>query len=203
MIDEMEKDLLHPFIPHREREWIPVQNPFEPVPPKPVRTHMTKHVFVQADQLFYDVDAVTGITDRTARQTQGATEVATSESDTYRPMFYRWFDKYISKAEGCMSAFVMKPEGVNRLNTLKEWEEREITLRMPDYWDATVYDALVDAIHQYIVSGALYEYFALTLTSKDPRTIDKREQTDEYYDLMRSLTCRVIPGSVHRPLKPF
>lgn len=199
----MEKDLLHPFVPHWEQGWIPVENPYAPKPPKPMRTYTTKHVFIQADQLFYDVDAVTGIIDRASRQTQGAQEVATSESDTYRPMFYRWFDKYIGKAENCMSAFVMKPEGVNRLDALKEWQEREITLRMPDYWDATVYDALVDAIHQYVVNGALYEYLALTLTAKDPRTADKREQADEYYDLMRSLTCRVIPGSVRRPLKPF
>lgn len=203
MIDEMKKDLLHPFIPHRERGWIPVQNPLEPAPPKPVRTHKTKHVFIQADQLFYDIDAVTGLLDRASRQTQGTAEVATSESDTYRPMFFRWFDKYIAKAEECMSAFVMKKEGINRLNVLKEWQEREITLLMPGSWDATVYDSLVQAIHQYIVNGALYEYLAITLSSKDPRTIDKREQADEYYDLMRSLTCRVKPGSVHRPLKPF
>lgn len=199
----MKNNLLHPFVAQRERGWIPVKNPLDPAPPKPVRTHTTKHVFIQADQLFYDIDAVTGLLDRTSRQTQGTAEVATSESDTYRPMFFRWFDKYIAKAEECMSAFVLKPEGINRLNALKEWQEREITLLMPDYWDATVYDSLVQAIHQYIVSGALYEYLAITLSSKDPRTIDKREQTDEYYDLMRSLTCRVIPGSVHRPLKPF
>lgn len=196
-------NLLHPFVSERERGWRPMENPYAPKPPKPVRRNTTKHIFIQADQLFYDVDAVTGLIDRASRKIQGSTEVATSESDTYRPMFYRWFDKYIAKAEECMSAFVLKSEGVNRLNALKEWKEREITLLMPDYWDATVYDSLVQAIHQYVVSGALYEYLSITLSSKDPRTIDKREQIDEYYDLMRSLTCRVIPGSVHRPLKPF
>lgn len=193
----------HPFAAERERGWRPVPDPFMPRPPQKEYGHVTKHIFIQSDQLFYDIDAVTGLLDRASRSIHGTPEVATSESDTYRPMFFRWFDKYIGKAEECMSAFVLKLDGIAKMNLLKEWQEREIALLMPDYWDATVYDSLVQAVHQYIVSGALYEYFSITLSSKDPRTVDRREQLDEYYDMMRSLVCRVIPGSVHRHLKPF
>lgn len=60
-------------------------------------------------------------------------------------MFYRWFDKYIKKVEGILSAYVMKPEGKVRDNALKEWDEKEIWLKMPDYWDDTRYDSLVQA----------------------------------------------------------
>lgn len=194
---------LHPHMASRERGWHPVLNPLAPQPPRRAYGHSVKHIFLQADQLLYDVDAITGMIDRTARIAQNDTEVATSESDTYRPILFRWFDKYIASVELCLSAFVLKPEGVTRLNDLKEWDEREISLLMPDYWDATVYDSLVQAIHQYVVDGALYEYMSLVLSSRDLRTIDRKQSLEEGLTSIRALSCRVIPGTVHKHLKPF
>lgn len=184
----------------RERGWRDAPNPLMPQRPKQGRTYTVKHIFIQADQLFYDVDAVTGLMDRANQQ---QTKVATSEDDTYRPMFFRWFDEYIAKTENVLSAFVLKKEKVNNINGIKEWNEKEITLFMPDYWDATVYDSLTQAIHQFIVAGALYKYCSLMLTSKDPRTVDYYQQTEEYSDTVRALACRVVPGALSRPLKPF
>ncbi|WP_298522326.1 hypothetical protein [uncultured Prevotella sp.] len=194
---------LHPHMASRERGWHPVPNPLASQPPRRAYGHSVKHIFLQADQLLYDVDAITGMIDRTARIAHNDTKVATSESDTYRPMFFRWFDKYIASVEHCLSAFVLKPEGVTRLNDLKEWDEREISLLMPDYWDATVYDSLVQAIHQYVVDGALYEYLSITFSSRDPRTIDRKQSLEEDITNIRALSCRVIPGTVHKHLKPF
>lgn len=194
---------LHPHMASRERGWHPVPNPLAPQPPHRAYGHSVKHIFLQADQLLYDVDSITGIIDRTARIAHNDTDIVTSESDTYRPMFFRWFDKYIANVEHCLSAFVLKPEGVTRLNDLKEWDEREVTLLMPDYWDATVYDSLVKAIHQYVVDGALYEYLSITLSSRDPRTIDRKQSLEEGITNIRALSCRVIPGTVHKHLKPF
>ena len=194
---------LHPHMASRERGWNPIPNPLAPQPPHRAYGHTVKHIFLQADQLLYDVDAITGMIDRTARIAHNDTEVVTSESDTYRPMFFRWFDKFIANVEYCLSAFVLKPEGVTRLNDLKEWDEREISLLMPDYWDATVYDSLVQAIHQYVVDGALYEYMSLVLSSRDLRTIDRKQSLEEGITNIRALSCRVIPGTVHKHLKPF
>lgn len=83
------------------------------------------------------------------------------------------------KVEGLLSAYIMKPQGVVRDNALKEWDEKEIWLRMPDYWDDTRLDSLVTAIHDYISAGALLEYFKLTLTSKDPLTADKAQDLED------------------------
>lgn len=194
---------LHPHMASRERGWNPIPNPLAPQPPRRAYGHSVKHIFLQADQLLYDVDAITGMIDRTARIAHNDTEVATSESDTYRPILFRWFDKYIASVENYLSAFVLKPEGVTRLNDLKEWDEREISLLMPDYWDATVYDSLVQAIHQYVVDGALYEYMSLVLSSRDLRTIDRKQSLEEGLTSIRALSCRVIPGTVHKHLSPF
>lgn len=193
---------LHPSMTSRERGWKEMPNPLAPQPPRRAYGHTRKHIYLQADQLLYDIDAVTGLTDRAQRQVQGA-EVATSEDDKYRPMFYRWMDKYIASVERAMSAYVMKKEGVTRMDSLREWQEKEIELLMPDYWDATVYDALVQAIHQYIVDGALYEYFSITLSSKDPRTLDRKESLVEGESEIMGLANRVKPGSVRKHLSPF
>ena len=201
----MAKDFseLHPFMASRERGWTPTANPLEPQPPRRAYGHSIKHFYIQADQLFYDVDAVTSLIDKATRKTQGETEVATSEADSHRPMFYRWFDQYIASVERILSAYVAKPEGVARMNGLKEWSEKEIMLVMPDYWDATVYDALVQAIHKYLVDGALFEYLSNTLTSRDQRTIDRGKNLEDGEKVIKELSSRVLPGTIRKHLNPF
>lgn len=201
----MKKDFseLHPFVAPRQRGWIPVANPLEPQPPRRAYGHSIKHIYIQADQLLFDVDSVTSLIDKATRKTQEETEVTTSEADSHRPMFYRWFDQYIASVERILSAYVAKPEGVARMNGLKEWQEKEIMLVMPDYWDATVYDALVQAIHKYLVDGALFEYFSITLSSKDPRTVDRKQNLVDGETVIKELSSRVLPGTIRKHLNPF
>lgn len=90
-----------------------------------------------------------------------------------------------------------------RDNAINEWDEQEIWLRMPDYWDDTRYDSLVQAIHNYISAGALYEYFKLTLTSKDPLTADKAAEVEDAELDILDASNATKPGSVHKPYKPF
>lgn len=194
---------LHPFVASRQRGWIPVANPLEPQPPRRAYGHSIKHIYIQADQLLFDVDSVTSLVDKATRKTQEETEVTTSEADSHRPLFYRWFDQYIASVERILSAYVAKPEGVARMNGLKEWQEKEIILVMPDYWDATVYDALVKAIHKYVVDGALFEYFSNTLTSRDQRTIDRKENLVDGETVIKELSSRVLPGTVRKHMNPF
>lgn len=201
----MEFNALHPTHILREKGWKPEPNPFLPRPPRPAAYFVDKHIFIYANQLWYDIDATTNMLGKARRGNQTNQEeiIPTSENDQERPLFYRWFDKYLKKAEGILSAYVMKPRGVVRDNALKEWEEKEIWLRMPDSWDAARYDGLVQAIHNYISTGALYEYFMLTLTSKDPLTVDKSQQLeDEELEIIDSANA-TKPGSLIRSPKPF
>lgn len=201
----MEFNALHPTHILREKGWKPEPNPFLPRPPRPATYFVDKHIFIYSNQLWYDIDATTNMLGRARRGNQTNQEeiIPTSESDQERPLFYRWFDKYLKKVEGILSAYVMKPRGVVRDNALKEWEEKEIWLRMPDSWDAARYDGLVQAIHNYISTGALYEYFMLTLTSKDPLTVDKAQQLeDEELEIIDAANA-TKPGSLIRSPKPF
>ena len=201
----MEFNKLHPTHFIRERGWKTEPNPFLPKPRRAGHGYWDKHVFIYATQLWYDIDANTSMVGRARRNMKDAQgeDIPTSENDQERPLFYRWFDKYINKVEANLSAYVMKPEGRVRDNALREWDEKEIWLKFPDYWDDTKYDALVKLIHDYIVTGALYEYFMRTLTSKDPLTIDQLNQLDELEIDIIDCANSTKPGSMIHTLKPF
>lgn len=201
----MEFNALHPEQFVKERGWEDTPNPYAPKRPIPAHTYSDKHIFIYANQLWYDIDATTNMVGRARRNNQTAQEdvVPTSENDEERPLFYRWFDKYFAKVETILTAYVMKPTGNVRDNAIKQWEEKELWLHMPDSWDETRYDALVQAIHDYISSGALYEYFSIMLTSKDPLTVDKYGQVEEAEQSIIDLANTVKPGSLPHMLKPF
>lgn len=201
----MEFNALHQTHFIRERGWKPEPNPFLPRPPRPAHIYFDKHIFIYANQLWYDIDATTLMIGRARRgsDTKQDEIIPTSENDKERPLFYRWFDKYLQKAEDTLSAYVMKPQGRVRDNALKEWDEKEIWLRMPDYWDDTRLDSLVTAIHDYISAGALLEYFKLTLTSKDPLTVDKAQDLEDSELEMIDCANATKAGGMVRQLKPF
>lgn len=201
----MEFNSLHPTHFLREKGWKPEPNPFLPKPPRPAHVYFDKHIFIYSNQLWYDIDAATNMIGRVRQESDLniAKTVTTSENTQERPLFYRWFDKYLKKVEGLLSAYIMKPQGVVRDNALKEWDEKEIWLRMPDYWDDTRLDSLVTAIHDYISAGAILEYFKLTLTSKDPLTVDKAQDLEEAELEMIDSANATKAGGMVRQLKPF
>lgn len=70
----------HPTHADRNRGW-------EPIPPRENRGEMgvqktVRHIFILAEQLFYDIDATTGLVARSLRNTQGAPDIATQEADS-------------------------------------------------------------------------------------------------------------------------
>ena len=201
----MEFNSLHPTHFIREKGWKPEPNPFLPKSPRPAHIYFDKHIFIYSNQLWYDIDAATNMVGRARRgnQTNQEDTIPTSENMQERPLFYRWFDKYLKKVEGLLSAYIMKPKGMVRDNALKEWDEKEMWLRMPDYWDDARLDELTQAIHHYISTGALYEYFLLTLTSKDPLTVDKATQLeDDELEILDAANASKPGGMIHT-LKPF
>lgn len=201
----MKFNALHPAYFHRERGWKPEPNPFLPRSPHPAHGYFDKRIFIYANQLWYDIDATTNMLGKARRgsETRQDETIPTSENDRDRPIFYRWFDKYLQKAETILSAYIVKPEGKIRNNALKEWDEKEIWLRMPDYWDDSRLDSLVKAIHDYISTGALLEYFKLTLTSKDPLTVDKATDLEDAELEITDCINATKPGGMVRQLKPF
>lgn len=181
----------HPTTPH-DREF-GIRNPkFE------------RHMYVRRDQIFYDIDAQLSIIAK-ARRSQDGTEDNTISQATndFKPMFYRWIDTYIGKAKTIMSAFVLERFNDTAINSIKDNEEVDITLLVPQWYDDTTYQQLCDAVHSYIVNGAMREYFLISLTSKDPVTIDKNQLMLDGENEIRKLVNASKPGQIRKPLNPF
>lgn len=165
---------------------------------------LDKHLFLDKKNILYDIDAMTSLVSRSRRDGNNPDDnIATSESDHYRPLFDRWIEKYTQQMKARLRAFIKTPWRVASMNDLKTWQECEIILTFPLSWNDTVYENMVSEIHSYIVNGVLYEYFSLTLTSKDPVTMDCKEKMEASYDAIKSYVCAVIPGTIHKPLQPF
>lgn len=164
-----------------------------------------KHVFISREQLLFDIDSITALVSRSRRSENGTQDnnLATSETDGYRPILNRWINKYTDKAKARMAAYLWTPKKVATTDNLKDWKEQDITLRMPDWWDDTVYEMLVSAVHDYIVNGTLYEYFQITLTSQNPVTVDRMNLMDDAYNNIKAYVNTPKPGAVVKPIQPF
>ena len=181
----------HPTTPH-DREY-GIKNPkFE------------RHIFIRRDQILFDIDAQIQMVASARRKPDGTEdETMQQATDKFSAMFYRWIDTHIGEAKTVMSAFVLERFKENAMNSIKDVEEVDITLLMPEWYDDTTFPQLTNAVHNYIVNATLYDYFLLTLTSKDPVTVDKAQAM---IDAMTDVKTRVNaskPGRISKPLKPF
>lgn len=162
------------------------------------------HIYIRKDQLLYDIDAQISIVSRSRRNENNAEqETLTNGTSEFQGMFARWMDNYLGLAKGIMSAFVMEPFQTGKTNFTRDTDEVDIELAMPEYWDPTVLRQLTNAVHNYIVVGCLYEYFSLSLSSKDPITVDKAEQVKQEHLNIKRFVNAAKPGHIHKILKPF
>lgn len=163
-----------------------------------------KHVFLRRDQVMFDVDAqisiITGV-----RQKEDGTEddKMTSATTTYKQQFARWFEKHLALCKKVLTAFLLEKSIQAKMNTVSEAEEIDLELQFSETWDDTVFPQLVQSIHEYLVNAILYEYFLLSLTSKDPVTIDKGILSNEALHDVKVMANAVKPNRVHKVLKPF
>ena len=163
-----------------------------------------RHIFISRDQIFYDLDAQIGMVAKARKKEDGTEDDSlTNATETYRQQFYRWIDKYLGIAKSAMSAFVLEKFKTTDMNSIRDKEEVDIELLMPQYYDDTVFMQLTNAVHDYIVNGTLAEYFCLVLTSKDPVAVDKKEQTADALSDIKKYVQASKPGTVSKRFSPF
>lgn len=163
-----------------------------------------RHLFIRRDQIFYDIDAQINMISESRRKEDGTEDNTFTDATTkYQQLFYRWIDKYLGKAKSVMSAFVLEIARSTKMNSISQEEEMDIVLLFPEWYDDTVFEQLCDAVHDYVVNAALYEFFALTLSAKDPVTVTKQEQLNDSLNDVRKYVNAAKPGRVRKPYNPF
>lgn len=163
-----------------------------------------RHIFMRRDQIFFDIDSQLSILAEARKSPDGTENGALTNATTkYTQMFYRWIDTHIGEAKTTMSAFVLDKFRESAMNSIKDNEEVDITLLMPEWYDDTTFPQLTDAVHAYVVASTLFDFLSMSLTSKDPVTLDKREQKYDALAEVKKLINAAKPGRISKIQKPF
>lgn len=188
----------------RRGDWPYPHHPESPHDPVLGETKFEKHIFLMKDQLFYDIQAQVGMVSSMRKKEDGAEDDSlTNGLERYKGMVDRWIERYANLAKGRMSAIILDKHKNLDTNSISTKDEIDIELSVPRWWDETTFEQLSDSVHDYVVQSVLYEYFAVTLTSKDPVTLDKRELADKAYGDIKRFACAYKPGTVKKKTQPF
>lgn len=163
-----------------------------------------RHLFIRRDQIFFDIDAQLGMLAE-ARKNQDGTEddTITNATTKYQQMFYRWIDRHIGEAKTTMSAFVLEKFRTTAMNSIKDKDEVDITMLMPEWYDDTTWQQLCDKVHEFVVNATIADYSIMRFTSKDPVTVDKLQLAEEAKGEIKKLANMNKPGTISKPFKPF
>lgn len=185
--------------PYRDRPNTPFDPQYGVKNPK-----FERHLFVRRDQILSDIDSQLIMMSKMRRKDDGTEDdTFTNATSQFESQFNRWVNKHIGTAKSVMSAFLLEHYSPTQMNEVKEGEEEDITLLMPAEWDDTVFEQLCDAVHDYIVNATLYEYFVISLTSKDPVTVDKMDMRDNARKDIKKYVNATKPDTIHKKQSPF
>jgi hypothetical protein len=118
-------------------------------------------------------------------------------------MFYRWIDAHIGDAKTAMSTFVLEKFRETAMNSIKDKEEVDVTLLMPEWYDDTTFPQLCDKVHEYVVTATLYDFAKMRFTSKDPVTVDLASQKADTRTDIKKLANMAKPHRIRKPSNPF
>lgn len=163
-----------------------------------------RHIFISRDAVMFAVDTQIQMVAESRRKDDGTEDDRLTNATTkYQQMFFSWFNTHVGKAKGKMQAFVLEKSKATNMNTIKNKEEIDIELLMPEWWDDTIFDQLTTAVNDYVVNAILQDFFTVTLTSKDPVTVDKATLANDALNDIRKHANANKPGTIRKHLSPF
>lgn len=163
-----------------------------------------RHIFIRRDQVFFDIDAQLGMIADARRKEDGTEDdTLTNATTKYQQMFFRWIDSHIGEAKTTMSAFVLEKFRETAMNSIKDSEEVDITLLVPEWYDDTTFPQLCDKVHEFVASATMADFCKMRFTSQDPVTVDKAQDAEFGKSEIRKLCNMSKPGRISKPFKPF
>jgi hypothetical protein len=168
-----------------------------------MKQRQNKEMFLRRDQFFFDIKSQLSMISRARRREDGTEdELLSNAANTYEAEFNRWISKYIGRAKGFMSAFVVDKNNSTSMNSIKDGEEAEVHLSFPDWYDPTNYQQLSDAVHEYVVNATLFDFFSIVLPN-DPLLTTKKDAMEEEKANIKLYVNDAKPGMLHKKLSPF
>ena len=160
------------------------------------------HIYLLRSQIFNDVEFSLNIVVRSRREL-GNQDNGFEMTEKFRPMIDRWIDKYVALAKGKMGKSVVESDVSRATAVAKTNDDIDIHLRMGDWWNEKVLKSLCNSVHDFVMNGVLYEYFVLSLTSKDELTRSKEKQLELDLEEIKRLITAYKPDKIKKNYHPF
>lgn len=181
-----------------------IKNYSKDVPKQVMGGRIQRTLFIRLDQILADVATqIMIVSDFRTQENGNPLPVLNNAAEKYEVQLIRWVDKYLNNAKQRMAAYVVTEDRHAVMNAKRPWDEVHIHLAFPSSWRHTGFEALADAVHQYIVNSVLCEFFSLAFTSKDPLVIDKQTFADEANQNIKHYCVSQVPGASKKTLEPF
>lgn len=122
------------------------------------------------------------------------------DNDDYQYTICRKVDDAVGRVVSRMQAYLLLPSPyAHRIatNHTHEWEEKSIYLALPYNWPPHNIDALRDAVHNYIVKYALFQFLAETLPDDKLLPVLERQYTDLYDNINANINDRLGPMNIY------
>lgn len=160
--------------------------------------HEMRHLFIYKNQILLDVQSQISMVNGSRKKEDGTENTELEMTEKYKAQFDRWIDRYVDNVKERLVLVLFDLYNTALGDELKDWSEKRLCLKFPSWWDDTAWRPLVSCVHEYIVSGVMWEWAKIALTSKDPFTADKAEDVEKLWAKMRNLQAKHKPGSIRR-----
>ena len=137
------------------------------------------------------------------RRKEGEQDNGLELTDDLRYQFGRWIETYVSRSKKPLVRYIVESDVSGVTDVVKDTDEIRIRMRVGDWWNDNVLGLLTSKIHDYIVTGLMYEYLLLYFGSGDSVVQSKEKSLSLLYDDIRNLMLSYRPGKVQKLFHPF
>ena len=124
-------------------------------------------------------------------------------TDDLKYQFERWIDTYVSRSKKPLARYLVEDKVHGVPNVVSDSDEVTIKFKVGDWWNSNVLSLLLSKVHDYIVTGLMYEYLLLYFGSGDSIVQSKEKSLVLLMEEIKNLMLSYKAGSVQKQFHPF
>ena len=124
-------------------------------------------------------------------------------TDDLRYQFERWIDTYVSRSKKPLARYLVEDKVHGVTNVVSDSDEIVIRFKVGDWWNDNVLNLLLSKVHDYIVTGLMFEYLLLYFGAGDSIVQSKEKSLVLLLEEIKNLMLSYKAGSVQKQFHPF
>ena len=117
--------------------------------------------------------------------------------------FQRGEPELMSRAKKPLARYLVEDKVHGVTNVVSDSDEATIKFKVGDWWNSNVLSLLLSKVHDYIVTGLMYEYLLLYFGSGDSIVQSKEKSLVLLMEEIKNLMLSYKAGSVQKQFHPF